>query len=508
MPASGRDFDMSARFKPSLRMKIILGYSLAACLILAVSGFFFGELRALEEKVTLGQHMAELFDNVLEIRRFERNFFLHRQEADLQENSVFIAKTREVLEANRAGFAAFEAPERLEELHALLGQYEREMAAVALASGNGRRSDQLEGRVRALGKRIVTIAEGMAYAERQLVQSSLAAFRLILIGFIGVVAVAIVVIGQALSRSVVSPLKKMEASVRGVSEGRRDTLTLPSRDREIVSIINAFNHMLRELETRQKHMLRSEKLASLGTMLSGVAHELNNPLSNISTSCQILLEELGQIDADAQRELLGQIDQQTLRARNIVRSLLDFAREREFMKGPVRLRTLVEQTVGFIRGDVPAGVAIKVDIPEDIVVVADAQRLQQSLLNLVRNAVEAVAAKGTVSIAARQHGPTATHGDAESGAGAAYRGERVVISVSDDGPGIPPEILPRVFDPFFTTKDVGLGMGLGLFIVHEIVEEHDGQITVSSVPGKGTTFRISLPATEPGIQAIPAAARL
>ena len=318
---------MSAWFKPSLRLKIILGYSVAACLILAVSGFFFVELRAIEEKVALGQRMAELFDNVLEIRRFERNFFLHRQVGDLLENSAYIAKTRDALEANRAGFAAFEAPERLVELHDLLGQYEREMAAVVLATGNGRRSDQLEGRVRALGKRIVAIAEDMAYAERQLVQSSLASFRLILIGFIGIVAVAIVVIGQVLSRSVVSPLKKMESSVRGVSEGRRDTLTLPSRDREIVSIINAFNHMLRELETRQKHMLRSEKLASLGTMLSGVAHELNNPLSNISTSCQILLEELGQIDTDTQRELLGQIDQQTLRARNIVRSLLDFARE-------------------------------------------------------------------------------------------------------------------------------------------------------------------------------------
>lgn len=484
-------------FQPSLRRKIMLSYSAAAFLILGVSAFFFGELRSLEEKVILGQRMSELFDNILEIRRFERNFFLHGQEADHQENTRFIVKTRDVLEANRTGFIAFETPQRLEELHSLLGRYERQMAEYAFAGGDPERTAPLEPRVRALGKDIVAIAEAMAGAERRLVQSSLASFRVILIGLIGAAAVAIVAIGQALSRSVVSPLRKMEASVDGISAGRRDTLSMPSRDREIVSITNAFNHMLRELEIRQKHLMRSEKLASLGTMLSGVAHELNNPLSNISSSCQILQEEIGEIDAETQKELLGQIDQQTMRARNIVRSLLDFAREREFRKEAVLLRELVDQTVGFVRGEVPAKVAIRIAVPGDITVYADTQRLQQAFLNLIKNAVESIGAQGNVTIVAGWHDPAGGPGDSARNPGCDVEGAMVDISVTDDGQGIPSEILPRIFDPFFTTKEVGKGMGLGLFIVHEIVEEHDGCISVSSEPGKGTTFRIRLPALVP-----------
>src|SRR5690606_131524 len=124
------------------------------------------------------------------------------------------------------------------------------------------------------------------------------------------------------------------------------------------------------------------KLASLGTLLSGVAHELNNPLSNISSSCQILMEELHEGDAAFKTELLSQIDDQTNRARNIVRALLDFAREREFSKEPRSLANLLKETLRFLRGQVPAGVAVVTDIPEDIMVPVDGQRIQQALLNL------------------------------------------------------------------------------------------------------------------------------
>jgi signal transduction histidine kinase len=249
--------------------------------------------------------------------------------------------------------------------------------------------------------------------------------------------------------------------------------------------------MLKELELRQKNLLRSEKLAALGTMLSGVAHELNNPLSNISTSCQILLEELDELGPAEQRERLGRIDEQTGRARNIVRSLLDFAREREFRREQVPLRPLVEQTIGFLRGDVPAKVAIKLDVPADISVFADPQRIQQACLNLVKNAVEALPGRGTVSVSARR--VIASAGDAVGDASCDVAGIAVDVVVADDGPGIAPDVLPRIFDPFFTTKAVGHGMGLGLFIVYEIVEQHGGCISVESKRGRGTTFRIRLP---------------
>jgi two-component system NtrC family sensor kinase len=242
--------------------------------------------------------------------------------------------------------------------------------------------------------------------------------------------------------------------------------------------------------------MRTEKLASLGTMLSGVAHELNNPLSNIWSSCQILQEELGEADIEAQRELLAQIDTQSERARNIVRSLLDFARERRFKRESLELRALVEQSVAFLKGGIAAGVRLILDIPPDLRLAADRQRLQQALLNLIKNAVEAVGDAGEVVVAARLEHAKAeeeTAGPVGCRVGHEVGGDYLHISVGDSGHGIPAELLPRIFDPFFTTKDVGHGMGLGLFIVYQVVEEHGGCIYASSEPDRGTTFHIRLP---------------
>ena len=281
--------------------------------------------------------------------------------------------------------------------------------------------------------------------------------------------------------------------MEAVANGNLTRLNMPIDDREIASLANAFNHVLRELELR--HLLRSEKLASLGTMLSGVAHELNNPLSNISSSCQILMEEIDQADPEFRREMLGQIDEQTIRARNIVRSLLDFARDREFKAEPLHLARLVEESLRFLKGQTPPRVAVSLEIPPDLVLQGDKQRLQQVVLNLVKNALEALEGAGEVRITAARRKLT---GDAvPPGSGIHFHvlgrckslSEVVDIEISDNGMGIPPEILPRIFDPFFTTKEVGKGSGLGLFVVFQIIEEHGGCTDIYGGPsGKAETI--------------------
>ncbi|HEX7971768.1 MAG TPA: HAMP domain-containing sensor histidine kinase [Thiobacillus sp.] len=480
-----------ASSRHSLWGKITLGYYAVAAIILVASLFFVGELRTLEARVVLGQRATDLFNTVLEIRRFERNYFLHHQVADLQENGRYITLAQDMLSANRADFSAITTQARLSELRALLDAYQRQMSA--FAATDPRQVGLAEPRVRVLGKELVAIAETLAGSERRQIQTTLASFRTLLLAVILSMALLIVVIGRALSQRVVRPLKEMESSVAAISANRGETLSAPSNDREILSIIAAFNHMLKELDLRQKSLMRSERLASLGTMLSGVAHELNNPLSNISTSCQILLEEVGESDAATQRMYLAQIDQQTERARSIVRSLLDFSREKEFRKAPVLLRPLVAQTVGFVRGDVSAKSVVQLSIPDDLSVPADAQRLQQVFVNLIRNALEGLGPDGKIRISAQARHVSGPPEGTVLGTGCATEGEAVEICVADNGPGIAPDILPRIFDPFFTTKEVGYGMGLGLFVVYEIVDEHGGCIAVQSTPGQGATFCIRLP---------------
>jgi signal transduction histidine kinase len=201
-------------------------------------------------------------------------------------------------------------------------------------------------------------------------------------------------------------------------------------------------------------------------------------------------------------ELTAQINEQTDRARNIVRSLLDFSRDREFKKESLSLKRIFEETIQFVRGQVPTRIAITLDVPGDIVIFADKQRIQQALLNLIKNALEAIASDGgSVAIKAEKRHAMDDVEDEKIGIYnyLKYRGkctldqDTVDIEIRDTGSGIPLDVITKIFDPFFTTKDVGKGSGLGLFIVHEIIEEHDGCIAVDSEPGKGTTFLIRLP---------------
>jgi two-component system NtrC family sensor kinase len=480
----------------SLRGKITIGYYVVAAIILVASLFFVGELRTLEQRVILGQRVTDLFDTVLEIRRFERNYFLYRQTEDRDRNHHYITLARDLLTHERADFLAIAPARRLDQLLSLLQEYQNQMSAYAAVVSDRSQAATLEPQVRSLGKEVVAIAQDMAGSERRQIQIMLATLRSMLLVVILSLAVLIIAIGRGLSQRVVRPLKEMEASVEAISTNQKANLAPPSNDREIVSIIEAFNRMLKELDLRQKSLMRSERLVSLGTMLSGVAHELNNPLSNISSSCQILQEEVGESDLDSQKRFLAQIDQQTVRARNIVRSLLDFAREKDFKKEPVRLRPLVEQTVGFVRGKVPAKSVVQVQVPDELQVPADAQGLQQVFVNLIRNAMEGLDAHGQIVISARQQHVSGPPIDTALGEGCDYEGEVVEISVADNGPGIAPEILSRIFDPFFTTKNAGHdGMGLGLFVVYKIVDEHGGCISVHSAPGAGATFHIRLPQT-------------
>jgi len=232
-----------------------------------------------------------------------------------------------------------------------------------------------------------------------------------------------------------------------------------------------------QFEIKEMQLFQSKKLAALGTLLAGVAHELNNPLSNISTSCQILLEEIENTDLDFRKHFLKQIEEQTDKARNIIRSLLEFSRQKEFEKETLNLKDIIQETMSFIRGQVPARVEIRVEVPESINIYADKQRIQQAFLNIITNAIQSIPNEGIISIKAEV--------DEDKGF--------VNIKFKDTGVGIKPEILPRIFDPFFTTKEVGKGSGLGLFVTHEIIERHGGRITVKSKVGEGTSFLVQLP---------------
>jgi signal transduction histidine kinase len=463
-------------YQPSLRQKITLGYYLIAAIIIVLSAFTYTELRFLENKLIGGEKIAEFFNAILELRRFEKNYFLYSQQLDYQENQTYINKIQMIIKNNHEEMIRLLTPAQQARLTEELKQYQKLMQNYVIQAS----PPSLEQEIRHLGNNIVTLAEELAKTERQFLKKSLN--RSINLFLLAIITLSLfgIVMGRVLSQLVVSPLRQLEENMELIAAGRFKKLQIKCQDQEIRSLERAFNHMLAELETRRRHLLQSEKLASLGTLLFGVAHELNNPLSNISSSCQILLEELDEADMDYFRELLTQIDDQTLRAQRIVYALLEFSRHKDFKKEHLKLSDLVQETLRFVRGQIPAGVTVNVEVPENLVILVDKQRMQQVLLNLLKNAVQAVGSSGKISLRAKENKADCT--------------PTVDIEVSDTGPGIPAELLPKIFDPFFTTKEVGQGSGLGLSIAHEIIGEHDGEIRANSHPNQGTTFLIRLPA--------------
>ncbi|MBF0608029.1 MAG: HAMP domain-containing protein [Magnetococcales bacterium] len=483
------------KYQPGIRQKIILGYFIVLVMITVFSFLISMVMGFMERKILLGEVISEFFDATLEMRRFEKNYFLYSKEADFHENLYYANKALEILERDTKGAGkiahAVLLKDDLSVYIRLLTQYRHDHLAKAADND----LEVLRQKIRKQGKDVTTRAENISRAERGVIRDVLAGSRRFIVVAILVMTILSAIIGHVLSRSVVRPLKQLQDSMKIIAGGGFHMIVIDSRDREVVSLIEAFNRMLREREIRRKHLIQSEKLASLGTMLSGVAHELNNPLSNISTSCQILQEELGQGDIQYFGELLGQIDDQTNRARNIVRSLLDFSRERDFKKDMLPLQSLFEETIVFLKRQLSTRVDIVMEISEGITVYADKQRIQQVFLNLIKNAAEAITTNsettdGYISITARR---ASANEKCLRHDGACVLGDTAVdVAIKDTGMGIESNVLPRIFDPFFTTKDVGKGSGLGLFIVHEIIEEHGGCITVDSHPQMGTTFRIRL----------------
>ncbi|MGB0036768.1 MAG: ATP-binding protein [Candidatus Acidiferrales bacterium] len=237
----------------------------------------------------------------------------------------------------------------------------------------------------------------------------------------------------------------------------------------------------------QSKMLQTEKMAALGQLVSGIAHELNNPLTTIMGYGQLLL---GHGLAPAQLSEARKLYQEAERARRIVKNLLYFARENKPERTRVDLNEIVERTLTLRSYELRVeNIVVECDLAKDLPeTMADPYQLQQIVLNLLVNAEQAL-----LEGRGQGHVWIRTHRVAD---------ERIALEVSDDGPGILPEIASRIFDPFFTTKPSGIGTGLGLSIIYGIVQQHGGEVTVESQPGAGARFVVELP-----VVAVPAEER-
>jgi two-component system, NtrC family, sensor kinase len=301
-------------------------------------------------------------------------------------------------------------------------------------------------------------------------------FRVILIALVCILLAA--VIALPIARFILRPIDNMVKATERLAGGDMSVRVHAFGNGEIDLLGRSFNRMVETLQRTQEELLNKEKLASMGQLAAGVAHEINNPLGTILLFADTLHHEAG--ENDRWREDLRMIVQETLRCKKIVSDLLNFARQQDMLAQDSDVHDILRQAVNAVaRQPSFAQVQIVTHSNPDLAhIQADASQLVQVLVNLLNNSAEAMPQGGTITMEARSQG-----------------GQTMEITVADTGEGIPEENLNKLFNPFFTTKPPGKGTGLGLSIVYGIIKMHRGQISVKSQLGKGTTFTITLPMT-------------
>jgi two-component system NtrC family sensor kinase len=295
------------------------------------------------------------------------------------------------------------------------------------------------------------------------------------------------IIATPVSRWITRPLKELRELVqasRRVAGGDLSARAPVIAGGEVGQVASAFNEMLDTLQTTQDQLVQSEKLASLGQLAAGVAHELNNPLATVLLFSDVMLRESN--PDERRRADLETIVRETQRCKTIVAALLNFARQHQIDIHETDLNELIQRVIRIEEKHIKyANVEIITELNPNLPKIqADPAQLQAVLINLMSNAAEAMPEGGQIALRTRPGPPG-----------------MITVQVEDTGAGIAPENLPRLFTPFFTTKPLGKGTGLGLAIVYGIIKMHRGQINAQSQVGKGTVFSFNLPIKLPGVGA-------
>ncbi|HWR72912.1 MAG TPA: ATP-binding protein, partial [Nitrospirota bacterium] len=308
-------------------------------------------------------------------------------------------------------------------------------------------------------------------------------FALILIIFLGTI------VNIKLATNIAAPIRQLEQVTKKVAQGDfSEGIEVRGMD-EIASLAASFNQMedklehalnalediIKQLQQKQAQLVEAEKLAAVGKLAAGIAHEINNPLTSVLTFSNLMLEQCPEDDPRCAK--LRMMARETERARNIVRQLLNFGREIIIKPERIDINRPVKEIIdSLVAQEAFKDITLTLDLADGLPeVYADPAQIGQVVLNMALNAIYAVTPPGAIEIATRAQGPF------------------VEVLFADTGAGIPQENLGKIFDPFFTTKDATKGTGLGLAVSYGIIKKHGGDISVLSTVGKGTTFIVRVP---------------
>lgn len=462
----------------TIRGKIISFFVLCLAFAGVLASLYYLNAFSLRRKVYTIERFDDLLNDVLELRRYEKNILFYKDPPSLREGKVYLEKVEDDYSHLKEDIAGIVGPAESAAFARNLGRYRAILETIVIpaqAHGPPLQEEQL----RAEGKRLVDFAQLLIQHKRHRIDQTLKRVLTIPLASIGFLIVLVLVIFLLVTTGILKPLSLVENATEKVA---KNSFTPISYDKdkqdEITRLIASFNKMVAELDSRQEQLVQSRKLASIGTLTSGIAHELNNPLNNISITAESLMLNYPNMTSQEIGEMIDDILAQTERASLVVKNLLEFSRTDRAGLTDLEIGNVLERTLNLIKNQmVVAQIRIEKRIAPDLPAVqGKRQDLQQAFVNILLNAVQAMPDGGTITIRA-DRGPDGY----------------LQIDIADNGLGIQPEALEHIFDPFYTTKRSSQGTGLGLSIVYNIIRTHGGYVEVKSKVGQGTTFSIYLP---------------
>lgn len=476
------DTQLGSRPTFSIRVKIVLAFSVIFILCGIITFWTIYVLAEFEAKIDFLELSGNYLSEIQEARRVEKNYFLYNSKLD--EGFRHLANAKKILVEEADTIMKIVDRENYQKKLDHFLKYESLLKELRNIDNVGDKKE-IESSLRRHGSNIVEFANDFVVKERAEIGKMFKLSRRIPFYFLAVLLVLMFVTGTFFARNLLGTLARFMKYTERIGKGDFSPIA-PARkyQDEFSHLAKAINHMIGELDHRHKILVASHKLRAIGTLVSGVAHELNNPLNNTMLTASALAEDMETLSNEDRLEMTNDIIGETERAQRIVRNLLDFARESKASVKPLAIDEIIEGSIRLVANQIRLSkIRLETDYSRDLPTIhGDEQMLKQVFVNLILNAVDALPPKGSIFISVNRSSKDGKE-------------DYLEIDIKDNGPGISEHVLDQIFDPFFTTKTKGKGTGLGLSVSQGIVRKLGGYINAKSVVGSGTTFTVFLPAT-------------
>jgi two-component system NtrC family sensor kinase len=442
----------------TIRKRIIIAALIQALLICIICFFSYISFHTVITKLRTIEVIDDLNISLLEMRKAEKNYFLYNDLEALKELIKLGQERYDLLKSSKAYVVSGLHDWAKKNYETLLSTLNNYLQLAQQVASTRKAPPNLEEELRNLGHEVITLSGTMLRKERENVNEIIYHNIVMLIGSLGAILLIQIVLWQYFFRFIIQEMGVMEGMIKMVSEGRFHEVagTTITSNNEIERAIQAITDMAGELEKREKELLQTGKLASLGVLISGVAHELGNPLNNISLIAQTYLSLYDLMGDEEKKTYMGDVYVQSERIKRIVENLLDFSRQKKQELVEHQIGEIVQRSIGLVGNNLKISkVRHHVSIAENLpTVFVDAAQIEQVLINLFINAIQAMPEGGDLFIEVFEEPP----------------GDWVMVKIRDTGTGINPEVLPNIFDPFFTTKSTK-GTGLGLSVSYGIIRQ-------------------------------------